>query len=129
MGGLTVEAVMGGWQALMFALLCRPSLVILDLNLPGLDGEDVVAGLQVAYGADIPVLVVSDRRRISPRARRISAYAALATPFRPEDLRDAVHQGLGDARRAASRRGVPRGGGPAGRLGGMRGAARSTPDP
>jgi len=125
--GFAVEAVAGGWQALMFALMRRPSLVILDMDVSGLNGEDVVAGLHVAYGASIPIVVVSDKRRVRSRARRIGALTVLAMPLSPEDVLNAVYQVLPEARRAPSCRGVLGGGIPAERFGGMRGDTRSTP--
>ena len=94
-GGLPVEAVAGGWHALMLALIRRPALVILDPDLSEFEAEDLVAGLQVAYGADVPIVVVSDDRRVLPRARRLGARAVVTRPCAPAALLDAVRRTLG----------------------------------
>ena len=106
--GLVVEAVAGGWHALMLALLHRPSLVILAPGVPGLDWDDVLAGLQVAYGADVPIVVVSDDRRLLGRARRLWGSATVVTPFAPDDLLDGVSRALGAGRRDGRSGATPR---------------------
>ena len=92
--GLPVEAVAGGWHGLMLALIRRPALVILDPSLSGLEAEDLVAGLQVAYGAAVPLVVVSGDQRVLSRARRLGACAAVAGPSAPAVLLDAAQRAL-----------------------------------
>jgi len=92
--GLSVATATDGWQGLHLALLRRPELVIVDLNLPRLDGGDVVDGLRIAQETAIPVLLVSGDRRLAERARELGAFAYLCKPFNVANLVDAVRRGL-----------------------------------
>ena len=63
--GFAVEAATDGWQALALALARPPATVVLDLNIPKLEGDEVAAALRLADGTAIPILVISG----SPRGR------------------------------------------------------------
>jgi CheY-like chemotaxis protein len=92
--GWTVETAADGRQALDQATRSRPSLVVLDMGLPLLDGDGVAAGLRVAYGAAIPIVVVTADGRAAEKADRVGARAHLAKPFEIEALCDAVRRAL-----------------------------------
>jgi CheY-like chemotaxis protein len=76
------------------------SLVLLDLTLPGLGGEAVLAELE-NDGSKVPVVVVSGydaltvRRQIA--GRRVAGF--LAKPYGLEQLRTALREALAPARR------------------------------
>jgi CheY-like chemotaxis protein len=57
--GLPVAAVADGEHALTWATTHRPAVVVLDMRLPGIDGEEVAARLRAALGATLPILVVT----------------------------------------------------------------------
>ncbi len=58
--GLTVDVATTGEQALERLLAGRPSAVVLDIRLPGIDGWDVLRQVKGdAETADIPVIIVS----------------------------------------------------------------------
>ena len=57
-----VEAI-GGDEALEAALAERPSLVLLDVDMPGASGYEICRALRDAYGEDLPIIFVSGRRR------------------------------------------------------------------
>jgi CheY-like chemotaxis protein len=74
----------------------RPDLVLLDLILPGMDGNEVLAELDKDPGADVsPVIVVSAysanlrRPALTARVRRV-----ITKPFDITDLLDAVDEEL-----------------------------------
>ena len=94
--GFPVETAGDGEEALRLAMEQRPSLVVLDLNLPLLDGEEVAEGLRAMYGDVVPIVVVSSDNERTPRARRMRAIATLRKPFEIDDLVRAVHAGLRD---------------------------------
>jgi DNA-binding NarL/FixJ family response regulator len=60
-GHLTVEAS-SGEDALEQALAERPSLVVLDVDVPGVSGYEVCRELRDAYGPSLPILFVSGTR-------------------------------------------------------------------
>jgi DNA-binding response OmpR family regulator len=92
--GLTVETAGDGEEALRRVLDRRPALVVLDLNLPVHDGEEVAAAVRAAYGEDVPIVVVSSDIDRKERARKIGAVDSLRKPFEINDLVDAVWEGL-----------------------------------
>ena len=93
--GLKVETASNGEEALAMAREHRPALVILDLNLPALDGEGVMAGLRAVHGTTIPVIVVSSDGLIDQRAREMGASSWLSKPFEIDELVAAVWGALG----------------------------------
>ena len=60
-GHLTQEAA-NGEDALAQALAERPSLVLLDVDVPGLSGYEVCRELRDAYGPALPIVFVSGSR-------------------------------------------------------------------
>lgn len=57
--GYTVHEARSGEQGLMLAGSAEPQLVILDLGLPDMDGQDVIA--RIREWSEVPVLVLSVR--------------------------------------------------------------------
>lgn len=94
--GLEVEVASDGREAIARALRHRPDLVVLDLTLPFLDGEEVAQRLCAVYGAgSVPILVISATDwGLAEKARRAGAFAYLHKPFELEDLLDTVARGM-----------------------------------
>lgn len=92
--GLPVETAGDGAEALRRVRERRPALVVLDLNLPLLDGDEVAAALRAVYGDSVPIVVVSIDSSASEKARRVKAIEHLRKPFDITDLVDAVRHGL-----------------------------------
>jgi DNA-binding response OmpR family regulator len=57
--GLRVATAIDGLDAVQQATLSAPSLVVLDMSLPGLDGFGVAAALRARFGNALPILVVT----------------------------------------------------------------------
>ncbi|MDE3078116.1 MAG: response regulator [Chloroflexota bacterium] len=90
--GYTVNEVGDGWGAITAVQERRPDLAILDVMLPGIDGEAVATALRLMEG--VPILVVTGRRDTSVVVQRLGGYAVLRKPFSIGDLVEAVEQGL-----------------------------------
>ena len=59
--GFRTEQAADGKEALDKARLLRPSLILLDMMLPGLGGFEIIRELQDGATADIPVIMLSSR--------------------------------------------------------------------
>lgn len=92
--GLQVETAIDGVDALQRAALRPPSLVVLDMGLPGLDGFSVAAELRNRYGVELPILVVTADGQARQKADRVGAYGYLHKPFDVGRLVHEVRSGL-----------------------------------
>ena len=72
-----------GTEALMLLEKSAPDLVLLDLMLPGLPGEEVMAGIR-----GVPVIVLSARIDVQDKVRLLLGGAAdyMTKPFEPQEL-------------------------------------------
>ena len=91
-GYRTLTAVNGN-AALAMAQTERPDLVVLDIDMPGIDGLAVCQQLNaLARTSRIPVLMLSGRSRDLDIAlgRTMGADEYMVKPFHPEDLIESV---------------------------------------
>jgi CheY-like chemotaxis protein len=79
--GFTVAEAATGAEATEAARISRPALVLLDVQLPDLDGFEVA--MQLAAQADSPVVVLTSTREASDYGGRISSSPAAG--FLPKD--------------------------------------------
>ena len=81
--GYAVQRAYSGTEALLLLKERRPDLVLLDLMLPGLSGEDVLPRIQ-----DIPVIVVSAKTAVQDKVDLLLHGAAdyLTKPFDTKEL-------------------------------------------
>lgn len=85
-----VETAANGAQALEVIEQHRPSLVVLDMHMPVLDGRGFAEQAK-ARGYDPPILVVTATRASAKQAAaEIGAAGSLSKPFEVRDLLDAV---------------------------------------
>lgn len=82
-GGHRPQRAYSGTEALLQIEKCRPDLVLLDLMLPGMDGEVVLEHL-----TDIPVIVVSARLDVQDKVALLTKGARdyVTKPFSLEEL-------------------------------------------
>jgi two-component system response regulator MprA len=85
--GYSVSIAASGDEALQKALERPPSLIVLDLMLPGVDGLEVARRLRAA-GDNVPILMLTARDAVSDRIKGLEAGADdyLVKPFAPDEL-------------------------------------------
>jgi response regulator NasT len=89
--GYTVVAEVGdGQQAVDQAEELRPDLVILDIQMPVLDGLSAAEQIAQARTAPVIVLTAFSQRELVERARDAGAMAYLVKPFTKNDLVPAI---------------------------------------
>lgn len=96
--------------ALLTAISPRPELVIVDLEMPTMDGPEFLVKLQ-ELGFDIPVIVASSRERALIDTVRemggvlgLHVLAAVQKPLQADVLRQAIQNAQGRELRRASHR-------------------------
>jgi len=83
-------------QAATLVASWRPSLVILDVGLPGLDGVSFCRQLKEEYEHQAPAIVLLTGTELSPTAARVAgADALLRKPFSPLELVGTIERLLG----------------------------------
>lgn len=84
--GFTVLLAVSGVEGLERARRETPDLIVLDLNLPGMDGMEVAA--RIRQESDIFILMLTARSEESDRVAglRIGADDYLSKPFSPREL-------------------------------------------
>jgi CheY-like chemotaxis protein len=89
--GYTVATAKNGVEALEKARAVRPSVILLDLFMPVMDGAEFRRRQRAdpAIG-DIPVVVVSAAANIEDRVRGLDVDARLEKPLRIEQLFEVV---------------------------------------
>ncbi|QGZ95855.1 PAS domain-containing hybrid sensor histidine kinase/response regulator [Terricaulis silvestris] len=101
--GFKVKAAITGEEGIALARTLRPSLIVLDINLPDVTGWDVLTVLLTGDTGDIPVLVhsIDDNRKralaagacehlVKPADRDVLAAAALRLARAPELSKPAI---------------------------------------
>lgn len=97
--GYEVTAVADGAAALTRLAYAPPALVILDLQMPRVDGMNVLAEIKtVAAWAEVPVLMLTASQATDHlvAARRLGARGYLVKPISPARLVERVEQILCD---------------------------------
>jgi DNA-binding response OmpR family regulator len=94
--GFTVDEAPDGARAWDLAASDRPDLVLLDLNIPGISGPDLLEALKASRATSgIPVVVVTAEDEEGRRAAmQAGAADYLTKPFSPRALVQTVEQVL-----------------------------------
>lgn len=94
--GYQVMTSDSGEDALRSVVRARPDLILLDVNLPGVDGWEVLSNLRAAAGEQTPVVVMTAGYNAQEQALASGAQGYLGKPFELADLLSAVeaHAGL-----------------------------------
>jgi CheY-like chemotaxis protein len=96
-GGFAVRAAADGFEALALAREVTPSLVLLDLDLPGLDGMATLRelrGIERLRGVPVIFLTATSDPAVMARLEREGVVEVLGKPFRPRQLLQSVERAL-----------------------------------
>ena len=91
MEGYTVTTAANGAEALARLDETRPSLVLLDMRMPVLDGWGFARELK-ARGVQLPILVMTAAQNARLWAEEIGAQGYVSKPFEVPALLDAVER-------------------------------------
>jgi two-component system, chemotaxis family, chemotaxis protein CheY len=89
--GYEVEAAMDGAEGLEVLERIRPTLILLDMRMPVLNGWDF-ARIMKERGINVPVLVMTAAQDARRWAQEIGADGYIAKPFHLLDLLDSVEK-------------------------------------
>ena len=89
--GFQVMAANGGQQALGLLNSWHPTLVLLDMRMPIMDGWAVAAAMRDT-GSKVPIVVMTAAESAKKWADEIGAAGHLAKPFLLDELIDCVEQ-------------------------------------
>ena len=92
--GFLVETAKDGREALDRAMARKPSLVLLDMALPIIDGYGVAAGLHETYGDTITILTMTADGHAAEKAKHIGAIGYVSKPFELDTLVNSVRGAL-----------------------------------
>ena len=100
--GYRVEGARDQREALRAVLEDPPALVVLDVNMPGLDGWELCDILRrQSHTRDVPVLFLTGRADLRDQitAMQVGGSDYVTKPFRSEELRAKVQSWVGKRRR------------------------------
>jgi len=79
--GFQAATAADGAQALESAQRHRPSLVLLDKNMPGMNCQDIIRALRAQSGGPLPILILSGEPVAGDELNRLNADGAVQKPF------------------------------------------------
>jgi CheY-like chemotaxis protein len=88
--GYTVATAANGREALSQIERRRPDLILLDVQMPVMDGWDVGRRLHASDRRDIPIVLLAPPDRSGPSREDVRAADVLAKPFDMDELLSVV---------------------------------------
>ena len=84
--GLSVAICPNGSDALAWLEQQRPALILLDLALPMISGEEVAHSARRRFGAALPILVVTGDAHPRERTEQADTFVYMTKPFDNDEL-------------------------------------------
>ncbi len=94
--GYRVRTAREGGDALVRVKEEMPSLVFLDMRMPGMNGWEFAREFRARHGAECPIVVVTAAEDARRRAEEIDAQGWLAKPFEIADVLGAAARYVGE---------------------------------
>jgi len=107
--GYQVTMVGDAASAIKFAVQSSPSLILVNLNLPGLSGKDMLAALN-SQGIKAPVIVIAEKGQEADaiQAFRLGASDVIFWPLRDAEVVSIVERALRQTQEARERQRLDR---------------------
>ena len=93
--GFEPVVVASGSQAIEAARAAAPDLMLIDRNMPGMSGDDVVKALRGNGGVHFPILILSGEPLDAAELQRIGVDGAVLKPFDVTALIGEIRSRLG----------------------------------
>jgi len=95
MGGYRAAVASDGPQGLQLVRSVLPSVVLVDLKMPGMDGLEVLSHLNDIEPSIVPIIITGHGTVDSAvESMKIGAFDFLTKPFEPERLLETVRRGM-----------------------------------
>ena len=87
-GGYRTQAAFSGTEALLVLEREMPDLVLLDLMLPGMSGEEVLHHIRKELKQNVPVIILSAKTALEHKIETMTEGADdyITQPFEPEEV-------------------------------------------
>jgi len=102
--GYAARSASNGKQALEEVLARKPGVVLLDMNMPVMDGRQCARELRTRYGSSIPIVAVTAAEHARRCGDEIGADDVVAKPFDPDQLVAVVDRIVAEPEIAPSKR-------------------------
>ncbi|AKT37453.1 response regulator [Chondromyces crocatus] len=93
--GYSVEIAGNGREALDALARELPDVILLDMKMPVMNGPEFARELEVRYGHQAPIIVLTAAADAHRRAAEVGADAWLGKPFDPDVLLSTVRRYAG----------------------------------
>lgn len=94
--GFDPLTAMTGAEAIENVRARRPNLILLDRNMPGMSGDQVLRALRGEPGlAEVPILILSGEPIAPNELERLGANAAVLKPFDVTELIEQIRSHIG----------------------------------
>ena len=86
--GYEIQQAFSGTEAVLYLKMYSFELMILDLMLPGLSGEELLKQVREEMSSDLPVLILSAKNALCDKVSLLTGGADdyLTKPFEPAEL-------------------------------------------
>ena len=96
--GFDARTASTGAAAVDAARETRPDLILLDMKMPGMSGDEVIAALRDTGARDVPILILSGEPVPPAETARLGVAGAVQKPFDVMALIEQIRLHVGAAR-------------------------------